>query len=135
MRRTLLRVQLVLAALVVLGVWVQVYLIAAYIFGADALDAHRAVGYATFALELLVFLAALGAWWRTWGRVGHAFSLALVGAVQISLSGADDWVGGVHGLLALVILIIAVFVVKDDAEELKRERDAGADAGMPLPRP
>ena len=43
MNRPFLWANLVLAALVVVGVFVQVYLIASYIFGAgqDALDAQR----------------------------------------------------------------------------------------------
>ena len=119
MRRPFLWTQLVLAALVVLGVWLQVYFIASFFFGAvDALDLHESVGGITHGLEALVFLAALGAWWRNWGRIGHAFGLIAIGTIQISLTGSDDWVGGLHGLLALVILLMAVFIVKWDAEEL-----------------
>ena len=138
MKRPFLWIQLVLAALVVVGVWLQVYFIASYFFGAeDALDVHEAVGGITHLVEVLVFLAALGAWWKNWGRIGHAFALAVIGTVQISLTGSDDWVGGFHGLLALVILVMAVFIVKDDAEALglRRGRSAGAGAGTPPPLP
>jgi hypothetical protein len=139
MRRNFLWAQLVLAALVVLGVWLQVYFIASYFFGAaDALDVHEAVGNITHLVEALVFLAALGAWWRNWGRIGHAFGLIAVGTIQIGLTGSDDWVGGLHGLLALVILVMAVFVVKWDADELgvtraSRAGDAGTAPPPPLP--
>ena len=136
MRRSLLWIQLVLAALVVVGVWVQVYLIASYSFGAaDALDKHQAVGNAVFGFEVLVFLAALGAWWRNWGRIGHAFALAAIGTIQISLSGADDWIGGVHGLLALVILTLAVFIAKDDVEALGLRRASAGDGASDVPPP
>ena len=120
MKRPLLWLQLVLAAAVAVGVWLQVYFIAAYFFGAaDALDIHKDVGSIMHVLEAVVFLAALGAWWRNWGKIGHAFGLIAVGTIQISLSGSDDWVGGFHGLLALAILVMAVFIVKDDAEALR----------------
>ena len=137
MKRPFLWIQLVLAALVVVGVWLQVYFIASYFFGAeDALDVHEAVGGITHLLEVLVFLAALGAWWKNWGRIGHAFALAVIGTVQISLSGSDDWVGGFHGLLALVILVMAVFVVKWNAEALGLTRASrGDDAGTAPPQP
>ncbi len=138
MKRPLLWVQLVLAALVALGVWLQVYFIASHQFGAaDALDLHKTIGEIMRGLEVLVFLAALGAWWRNWGKIGHAFGLAAVGTIQISLTSGDEWVGGFHGLLALAILVMAVFIVKDDAEALGLTRGRGGDAGtapaQPLP--
>ncbi|MHB1244010.1 MAG: hypothetical protein ACYC1P_11530 [Gaiellaceae bacterium] len=136
MRRPLLWTQLVLAALVALGVWVQVYLIASSQLGAaDALDLHETLGEIMRGLELLVFLAALGAWWRTWGRIGHAFGLAAVGTIQISLTSGDAWVGGLHGLLALAILVMAVFIVKDDAEALGLTGGHGGDARAAPPPP
>ena len=104
MKRPLLWLQLVLAALVAVGVWLQVYFIASYLFGAtDALDIHQTIGEIIRGAEVLVFLAALGAWWRNWGKIGHAFGLAAIGTIQISLTGGDEWVGGFHGLLALAI--------------------------------
>ena len=138
MKRPLLWAQLVLAAAVAVGVWVQVYLIASHLFGAaDALDLHKTVGEIMRGLEVLVFLAAFGAWWRNWGKIGHAFGLAAVGTIQISLTSGDEWVGGFHGLLALAILTMAVFIVKDDAEALGLTRGRGGDAGaapaQPLP--
>lgn len=137
MRRTFLWIQLVLAAAVVVGVWLQVYFIASFLFGAeDALTVHKDVGGIVHLIEVAVFLTALGAWWRNWGRIGHAFGLAAVGTVQIALTGSDDWVGGFHGLLALVILVMAVFVVKWNAEALgltRRRGDEGAAPPQPLP--
>ena len=137
MRRPFLWIQLALASLVVLGVWLQVYFIASFFFGAaDALDLHEGVGFVTHIVEVLVFLAALGAWWRNWGRIGHALGLAVIGTIQISLTGSDDWVGGLHGLLALVILVMAVLIAKWDAEALGLTRASrGDDAGTAPPRP
>jgi uncharacterized membrane protein YhaH (DUF805 family) len=103
---------LILSALVAVGVFVQVYLIASYIFGAgkDALDAHKNLGGIVHAVEVLVFLAALVGFWKRWTDVGWAFALALIGTIQLSFASGDDWVGGFHGVLALVILILAAVV-------------------------
>jgi hypothetical protein len=62
----------------------------------------------------------------------------VIGTIQISLAGSDDWVGGFHGLLALVILVMAVFIVKWDADALgltraSRGGDAGSAPAQPLP--
>ena len=136
MKRPLLWAQLVLAAAVAVGVWLQVYLIASHLFGAaDALDLHTTIGEIMRGLGALVFLAALGAWWRNWGKIGHAFGLAAVGTIQISLTSGDEWVGGLHGLLALAILTMAVFIVKDDAQALGITRGRGGDAGTAPPQP
>jgi hypothetical protein len=137
MRRPFLWIQLVLAVLVVVGVWVQVYLIASHLFGAaDALDAHEDVGGLVHLIEVAVFLTAFGAWWRNWSRIAQAFGLAVLGTIQIMFSGGDEWVGGFHGLLALAVLVAAVFIVKSNAEALGLMRgrgDAGAAPPPPLP--
>ena len=103
---------LVAAVLVVVGVFLQVYFIASYIFGAgqDALDAHKDLGGIVHAIEVLTFLFALGGFWRRWVDVGWALALAVIGTIQLSLSEAEDWAGGFHGALALVVLIVAAVV-------------------------
>ena len=80
-QRTFIWINLVLAALVVIGVFVQVYLIASYIFGAgtDALDAHKNLGNIVHGVEILAFLAAIPAYWRRWGEIGWSFALASSG--------------------------------------------------------
>jgi hypothetical protein len=102
----------VLAILVAAGVWVQVYLAASHIFGAgDAIDAHKDIGWIVHTVELLILLLALIAWTDK-RRILLALGLAVIGTVQIMFSGSDEWVGGVHGLLALAVLTIAVMIVK-----------------------
>lgn len=105
-------INLVLAALVVVGVFVQVYLIASYIFGAgtDALDAHKGVGNAVNGVEILVFLSAIGAYWRRWGEIAVSLALAVIGVVQVGFAEGDEWVGGLHGFFALVVFILAAVV-------------------------
>lgn len=100
---------LILAGLVVVGVFLQVYFIASYIFGAgqDALDAHTDTGGIVHLLEVLAFLAAIVAYWKLWRGLLVPFLLALIGTVQLAFSDGDEWVGGLHGVLALVVLILA----------------------------
>jgi hypothetical protein len=86
----------------------QVYLIGAYIFGAGtgALDAHRSVGFATHALEMLILVVSLFA------RRDRPLCLALavLGTVQIALAGGHEWVGGLHPLFAMVVLALATMI-------------------------
>ena len=99
---------LALALAIVVGVFVQVYLIGSYIFGAGqgVLDAHRSTGFVVQGLEVVLFLAALAAWLP---RRDLLLSLLLlvIGIVQASLANAHRWVGGLHPLLALVVLALA----------------------------
>ena len=75
---------LVLALAVVAGVFVQVYLIGAYIFGAGqgALDAHKTAGWTVHGFEMLVFVAALVAW-LPWVDLVLSLLLAVIGTVQV----------------------------------------------------
>jgi hypothetical protein len=101
-------VHLGLAVAIVVAVFVQVYLIGAYIFGAgqSALDAHKSVGLTTHGLEGVLFAAALVAWLP---RADLVLSLLLfaVGTVQIALVDAHRWIGGLHPLGALFVLALA----------------------------
>ncbi len=128
-RRTFTRARYVFATLVVVGVFVQVYLIASHFFGAaDALDAHETVGGIVHGFEMLVFLTALGASWGAWGELGLSFSLVLVGTLQLTFGDreldASGWVHGLHGLLALVVMVIAVVIIHRDARALRDTGDA-----------
>jgi Family of unknown function (DUF6220) len=106
-------VHLALALAIVLGVFVQVYLIGAYVFGAGqgALDAHRTAGFTVHALEVLLLVAALAA--RLPRRdLGLSALLAVIGTVQIALASAHGWTGGLHPLLALVVLALAATLAR-----------------------
>jgi hypothetical protein len=107
-------------------VFVQVYLIGAYVFGAGegALNAHRTVGFTAHGLEVLTFIAALVAWLSPRDLVLSAL-LAVIGTVQIALAGEHRWVGGLHPLLALVVLAVAAalaFRGRSDGRTLDRSR-------------
>jgi hypothetical protein len=107
-RRGAGRLHFALALVIVLAVFVQVYLIGAYVFGAGqgALAAHETVGFTAHGLEVLVFIAALVAWLPRRDLVLSAL-LAVIGTAQVALAGEHRWVGGLHPLFALVVLALA----------------------------
>ena len=115
-------VRLALALAIVLGVFVQVYLIGSYVFGAaqGALDAHETAGWAVHGFEMLVFVAALIAWLPRLD-VALSISLAAVGTVQVSLVSEHRWVGGLHPPLALVVVSLAAALA---LRAIRRRRDA-----------
>jgi glucose-6-phosphate-specific signal transduction histidine kinase len=101
------------AGVVAVAVFAQVYLIGAYLFGAgsEVLEAHRTVGFSAHLVECLVFIAALVAWLpRT--DVLLSLALAAIGTGQIALASAHGWTGGLHPLLALVVLTLAAQLVR-----------------------
>ncbi len=61
---------------------------------------------------MLTFIAGLVAYWKRWGEVGWTFALGLIGTIQLALVDTFDnaWIKGFHGLLALVVLILAAIV-------------------------
>jgi hypothetical protein len=110
-----------LALLVVLGVFVQVYLIGAYIFGAgpEALDAHRDVGFTVHGFEVLILVTALVAWLPR-ADLGLSLLMAVGGTVQLALSGAEKWTGALHPLGALFVLVLAALLVRRDLRHRRR---------------
>ena len=110
---------LILAILVVVGMAVQVYLVATFAFdsagesGADAIDTHKDLGKAVHLGYILTFLAALVAAWPNWRATGWAFALAVLGTIQAFLAGGDlsPGVHAFHGVLAAVVFVIAVVIL------------------------
>jgi hypothetical protein len=113
---------LVFASIIVIGVFVQVYLIAAYAMGAgeSALDAHGFVGgLVIHGSELLVFLTAIVAFWRMWRWIAVNFGLFVFGTIQIFLLPPDEdpgspWLHALHGLFALFVLMYAAYIARRD---------------------
>lgn len=108
LRRVAGLVHLLLATLIAAAVFVQVYLIGAYIFGAGsgALEAHESVGWSAHTAEMVLFVAALAAWLpRT--DIVLSFALVAIGTAHVVLAGSVEWLGGLHPLLALVVLGLA----------------------------
>ncbi len=104
-----------LALLVATGVFTQVYLIGAYIFGAgsEALDAHRTVGFTVHGFEVLILVTALVAWLPP-ADIGLSLLMAVGGTIQLALSDAEKWVGALHPLGALFVLVLAAILVRRD---------------------
>jgi hypothetical protein len=112
---------LALALLVVAGVFAQVYLIGAYIFGAGstALDAHRTLGFTVHGFEVLILVAALVAWLPR-ADLGLSLLMAVGGTVQLALSSADAWTGALHPLGALFVLALGAVLVRRDLRHRSR---------------
>jgi len=129
-RRAFLWVSFGLSVLVLAGIVLQLYFIAAWLFGAGngALDAHKAVGGAVVhPAEVLIFLAAFGAWRRNWRAIGWSFALALLGTIQVIAVGdvsnpTDGWWHGLHGGLVLFVVAVAVYILRRDASALGLRR-------------
>lgn len=125
MKRTLLWINFVAACVIVVAVFLQAYFITAYVSGEEgALDAHGVLGYIVIhGAEAIVFLTALGAFWKRWGWIGFNFLLLAFGTVQIFLAPPEDdpasgWVHGLHGLFALFVLLMAAVIAHRDMKEL-----------------
>lgn len=131
-RRAFLWVSFGLSVLVLAGIALQLYFIAAWLFGAGngALDAHKAVGGAVVhPAEVLIFLVAFGAWRRNWAAVGWSLALAVLGTLQVIAVGdvsnpTSGWLHGLHGGLVLFVVALAVYIARRDASALGLKRAA-----------
>jgi hypothetical protein len=130
-RRVFLWLYVVASSLVAVGVLLQAFSIAAYVRGAgqEALDMHTTGGFMTHNLEIIVFLVALVAYWGAWSRIALAALLPIVGTVQVFVIGDTDeaggWINGLHGLLALIVFLLAVALAQIGAHSLRRVCPAG----------
>jgi hypothetical protein len=110
-KRTARLLHPIAAGAIVLLVFVQVYLIADFIFGnAGVLNAHMTVGRIVIALELLVLATALIGWWGDRREVGISAGLVVLGALQALLAkdlGDTPQVHAFHGMLALAVFALA----------------------------
>ena len=96
--------------LTVLGVLLQSFTIAAYAAGAgtDALDAHGGGSLIVHIGQLAVVIGVLVAYWGNWPMVGGAIAFLVLSIAQLGFIKPEDgggWINGLHGFLALVILI------------------------------
>lgn len=123
LRNGAMLVHLVLAVLIVIAVFAQVYLIGGFIFGAGdgALEAHASVGWSTHTAEMVLFLMALVAWLPRTDLI-LSFALVAIGTLQVILAGSVEWIGALHPLFALIVLVIAAVL----AHRGLRRRRAGS---------
>ena len=125
MRRLFVWASLVLAVTVLVGLALQLYFIAAWIFGSSgALDAHKDAGsFVVHPLEILAFIAALIGWWRTWRNILWSLALPILGTMQIFFVGdlrdpGSGWVHGLHGGLVLFVAALAALIARREANAL-----------------
>ena len=94
--------------------------------GPDALEMHQTGGFVTHSVEIIVFLAALIAFWGSWKRVGMALLLPVIGTIQVLLIGdtgaSGSWINGLHGLFAFVVLLLAVALAWEGKRVLSAEK-------------
>jgi hypothetical protein len=107
----------VFAALAVIGMGVQVYLIAGVIFGEDWLDAHKSLGMLVHLFYILTFVFALVGAWPNWRATTWPFVLAVLGSIQAFLAAAGDIgsgdnaaVAAFHGALVPIVFVIALVI-------------------------
>lgn len=116
MRRTPLWLLLAGGAITVVGVLIQAFTIAAYVRGAGegALDAHGGLSVIAHIGQLLIVIGVIWAFWGNWSAVGLAVVFLVLCVAQLAFLGDTDepggWINGLHGLLALVILLVAAWV-------------------------
>jgi hypothetical protein len=107
----------VFAALAVVGMAIQVYLIGGFIFGETGwLDTHKDLGMIVHLFYVLTFLSALVGLWPNWRATGWPFALAVLGSIQAFLAGGGN-VGGndgalhaFHAALVPIVFVIALWI-------------------------
>jgi hypothetical protein len=118
--------------LVVLGVLWQAFSIAAYVRGAGdgALDAHGTGSIVVHLGQLAVVIGAIAAYWGNWKQVGLAVGFLVLSVAQLGFLGDTeedgDWINGLHGFLALIVLIAGLLYAQKAARELGLRSSPGA---------
>jgi len=124
MRRIPLWMVLGGGAIVVAGVLIQAFTIAAYVRGAGegALDAHGGFSLLVHVGELLIVIGAIWAWWGKWNMVGLTVAFLVLAFAQLAFLGDTEeqggWINGLHGFLALIILLAGAWYFTRARREL-----------------
>ncbi|HUG64818.1 MAG TPA: hypothetical protein VMK83_06330 [Gaiellaceae bacterium] len=132
MKRNLTWAVFVGGILVVLGVLWQAFSIAAYVRGAGdgALDAHGTGSIVVHLGQLAIVIGALVAYSGNWKQVGFAVGFLVLAIAQLGFLGdteeEGDWINGLHGFLALIILIAGLLYAQKAWRELRPTRSHGA---------
>jgi hypothetical protein len=110
--------------LVVLAVLWQAFSIAAYVRGAGdgALDAHGFGSLFVHIGQLAIVIGALVAYWGNWWMVGGAVGFLVLSVAQLGFLGDAEeeggWINGLHGFLALIVLICGLLYAQRARREL-----------------
>jgi phosphatidylglycerophosphate synthase len=132
MKKNFLWLVLVGGVLVVIAVLWQSFTIAAYARGAGegALDAHGFGSLFVHIGQLAIVIGALVAFWGNWTQVGLALGFVVLSFAQLAFLGDNetegDWVNGLHGFLALVVLICGMLYAQKAWRELRPTASTGA---------
>jgi hypothetical protein len=132
MKKNFLWLVLVGGVLVVLAVLWQSFTIAAYARGAGegALDAHGFGSLFVHIGQLAIVIGALVAFWGNWTQVGLALGFLVLSFAQLAFLGDNekegDWVNGLHGFLALIVLICGLLYAQKAWRELRPTASTGA---------
>ncbi len=107
----------------------QSFTIAAYVAGEEgALDAHGGGSLVVHIGQLAIVIGALVAYWGNWPQVGSR-SGSCPAIAQLAFLGtrrAGDWINGLHGFLALIILIAGLLYAQKAWRELRPTASPGA---------
>ena len=132
MRRAFTWLVLIGGVVVVLGVLWQAFAIAAYVRGAGdgALDAHLYGSFVVHLAQLMIVIGALVAYWGNWAMVGGAIGFLILSVAQLAFLGntdeEGDWINGLHGFLAVIILICGLLYAQRAGRELGLRRSASS---------
>ena len=124
MRRTAWWLLLAGGAITVIGVLIQAFTIAAYVRGAGegALDAHGGFSTVVHVGQLLIVIGGIWAFWGNWGWVAAALGFLVLSVAKLAFLGDTEepggWVNGLHGFLALVIILIGEWVFDQSRRRL-----------------
>ena len=132
MKRTFTWLVVVGGVVVVLGVLWQAFSIAAYVrtgLNEDWLDAHGTGSLVVHLGQLAVVIGALVAYWGKWTQVGLAVGFLILSIAQLGLLGDNeeegDWINGLHGFLALIVLIAGMLYAQKAWRELRATGSPG----------
>lgn len=132
MKRNFTWVVFVGGVVVVLGVLWQAFAIAAYFrTGLDQtwIDAHLTGSFFVHAGQLAVVIGALVAYWGNWRQVGYAIGFLILSFAQLAFLGdtdkQGDWINGLHGFLALIVLIAGLLYAQKAWRELRPTASPG----------
>jgi hypothetical protein len=132
MKRFFLWLLFVGAVIVFIGVFWQAFSIVAYVRtgNEDWVDAHGAGSLPIHLGQLAIVIGALVAYWGNWRMVGGAIGFLVLSVVQLGMIGdteeQGDWINGLHGLLALVILVAGLLYAQRSWRELRQTAAPGA---------
>ncbi len=118
--------------LTVLGVLLQSFTIAAYVRTGDSdwIDAHGGGSTVVHLGQLAIVIGALVAYWGNWKQVGFAIGFLVLAIAQLGFLGDTDEQGsavnGLHGFLALIILIAGMLYAQKAWRELRPAASPGA---------